>query len=129
MSKPDERIRMIVKGVNQLKNIGPRSNAPIKFIYEGSPLDDMDDDDDEPASFKESFVIKGRLLPHSDLYKEGSLGVQIVIGKEFPFRPPKVEMTMPMFHPNIKKDGKENVLIQHDGSERCLRAFFRRSLP
>jgi len=104
MATDGERMRLINASVMALKNMGPRSNEPIKFIYEKSPFDDDDDDDTpQPAG---DFIVTGRLLPNSDIYRQGSIKTEIILGKEFPFKPPKVVLKTKVYHPNIYESGK-----------------------
>jgi len=101
MGDQNQRVRRIYTSTQQLRNIGPRSTATIKFIVDTTPFDD----DDEPT-VSGDLVIVGRLMPNSPLYNQGSLPVRIVIGPEFPFRPPKVISTVPVYHPNIDINGE-----------------------
>ncbi|CAF1052693.1 unnamed protein product [Rotaria sp. Silwood1] len=108
MVDQNKGVKHIYRLVSQIKNIGPTSNAPYKFIVESTPFDD----ESEPSSSDEC-IITGRILPNSDLFKHGSLRVQIVLGAQFPFKPPKVFVKHPMYHPNIEKNGEvcTNLLV------------------
>ncbi len=104
MTTGGDRMKLIYPSIMALKNMGPRSNEPIKFIYEKSPLDDDDDDDiPEPTG---DFIITGRLLPNSEIYKEGSIKTEIILGRQFPFTPPKVMLKTKVYHPNVAENGK-----------------------
>ncbi|UJR31836.1 hypothetical protein I4U23_019313 [Adineta vaga] len=105
MTQDSIRFKDIVTAVNQLKNIGPTTDAPFKFAYEKSPLDGMNDDDDIPSPL-ETFTITGRIFPKSDIYKTGSLPIDIKVHPECPAKPPKVVFTATIFHPNVDKDGE-----------------------
>ena len=103
-----QRTKRIYNDVNQLKNIGPKSDASIKFILETTPFDD--DEEDKLLGDEECFIV-GRLLPNSDLYKKGSVRVMIKLEKTYPFRPPSIFVQQPIFHPNVDKNGKYCVLF------------------
>jgi hypothetical protein len=111
MTTDGNRMRSINSSVNALRNMGPTSNEKIKFIYEKSPLDG-DDDDDTPQPTGD-FIITGRLLPNSEIYKEGSIKTEIIVGTSFPFKPPKVVLKTEVYHPNVAKDGKETLIIKY----------------
>ena len=98
------RLRATRNSVNRLKNIGPTSNAPIKFIVDKTPFDGLDDEDEPPKD--DEWIITGRLLPNSEVYKNGAIIIQISIPPTFPFKPPTVRVITKVFHPNIAKDGK-----------------------
>jgi len=76
MATDGNRMRVINASINALKNMGPRSNEEIKFIYEKSPLDG-DDDDDTPQPTGD-FIITGRLLPNSEISRQGSIKTEII---------------------------------------------------
>ena len=101
MGDQNQRVRRVFTSIQQLRNIGPRSNATIKFIVDTTPFDD-----DEEPSTSGDLVIEGRLIPNSPLYNQGSLPVRLVIGPQFPFSPPKVISTIPLYHPNVDNNGK-----------------------
>ena len=101
MGDQKQRMRRVFTSIQQLRNIGPRSDAKIKFIIDTTPFDD-----DEEPSGSGDLVIQGRLMPNSHLYNHGSLPVRLVIGPQFPFGPPKVISTVPVYHPNVDKNGK-----------------------
>jgi ubiquitin-protein ligase len=91
-----------------LKNMGPTSNEEIKFIYEKSPWDD--ENVREPEG---DFIITGRLLPNSDIYKEGSIKTEIILGTQFPGKPPRVVLKTKIYHPNVDEKGKETLIIKY----------------
>jgi hypothetical protein len=100
MSNP--RLKATNTSVNRLRNIGPTSNAAVKFIVDSTPFDD---EDNEPSKEGE-WIISGRLLPNSEIYRNGAIRMQIMIPVTFPFKPPKVCLKTPVFHPNVTKEGK-----------------------
>ncbi len=99
MSNP--RARQIYNLITRLRLIGPRSNAPIKFIVDTTPFDD--ENEDLPSG---DVIITGRLLPSSAIYKEGAIQIEIRLGSDFPLRPPKVCLKTQVYHPNVTKEGK-----------------------
>ncbi|CAF1217958.1 unnamed protein product [Rotaria sordida] len=113
MSKIDQnqRVKRAYSLTAQLKNIGPTSNAKTKFILESTPFDN---EDESPSSG--DLTIVGRLLPNSDIYKQGSIRIHMILGQEFPFKAPKVFVRQPIYHPNIERDGKvcTNLLVNSE---------------
>jgi hypothetical protein len=97
----DRRTKRTYGFVQNLRNIGPTSNATTKFIVDTTPFSD----EGEPPS-PGDWIITGRLLPNSNIYREGSIRMQITIGSGFPAHPPKVRLLTKVYHPNISKDGK-----------------------
>jgi ubiquitin-protein ligase len=100
MADKGKREKNLHRLIQELKNMGPGSNEVIKFIVDKTPSED--DDESLPSG---DWIISGRLLPNSDLYKQGSLPARIVVGPTFPVQPPKVLITVPIYHPNVAKDG------------------------
>ena len=104
MGDQENKWRKIYLLTNQLKNIGPNTTAPIKFILEKTPFDDIDDDEDQCPS-ETNGTITGRLLPKSTVYRNGSLPIDIVLGPNFPVKPPKIFSKIQLFHPNVERTG------------------------
>ncbi len=102
-------MKLINASIMALRNMGPRSNEEIKFIYETSPWDD-DDDTPQPTG---DFIVTGRLLPNSEIYKEGSIKTEIILGASFPKKPPNVVLKTKIYHPNVARDGKETLIIKY----------------
>ncbi len=102
MTTDVNRVKLIYSSIMALKNMGPTSNEPIKFIYD-TPK--WNDDNDIPQ-LNGDVTITGRLLPNSEIYKEGSIKTEIKLGATFPEKPPKVVLTTKIYHPNVTKDGK-----------------------
>ncbi|CAF3816796.1 unnamed protein product [Rotaria sp. Silwood1] len=100
-SDPSLRTKRAYSLAAQLKNIGPTSNAKTKFILESTPFDN---EDETPPSG--DWIITGRLLPNCDIYKDGSIRIQLIIGPEYPFKAPKVLIRSPIYHPNIDRNGE-----------------------
>ncbi|CAF2721791.1 unnamed protein product [Rotaria sp. Silwood2] len=103
MSKIDSnlRVKRAYSLAAQLKNVGPTSNAKTKFILESTPFDDGDE---SPPSG--DWTVTGRLLPNSEIYKDGSIRIQLIIGPEYPFKAPKVLIRSTIFHPNVDRNGE-----------------------
>jgi ubiquitin-protein ligase len=87
--------------INDLRNIGPTSDARIKFIVDTTSLDS-----EGQSSPTEDQIITGRLLPNSNMYAQGSIRVNIILAPEFPFKPPKVILQTKVYHPNVSEEGK-----------------------
>lgn len=98
----DLRSKRTVTSLNRLKNIGLTSQATTKFILDSNPFED----EDNPPSPKDDWLINGRLLLNSPIYKDGAIKLQMVIGLEFPGRPPRICLKTQIYHPNVSKEGK-----------------------
>ncbi|CAF4367363.1 unnamed protein product [Adineta steineri] len=79
------------------------NNERVKFIYVNSTFDDIDEDDS--SSQAGEIIIKGRLLPNSELYKNNSLPVDIILDAKYPMGHPKVKLSAALYHPNVDKEG------------------------
>jgi ubiquitin-protein ligase len=95
-------MRSIKTSIDALTNMGPTSDEPIKFIYNTSSWNN-DANAPEPTG---DIIITGRLLPNSDIYRQGSIKTEIILGTQFPFKPPKVVLKTEVYHPNVTNDGK-----------------------
>lgn len=84
-----------------------------KFLIDRTPFGD--DDSDAPTIVKddrgEYYLIIGRILPASDIYKRNAFSIRLKIPVEYPFRPPDIEMITPIYHLNIGPEGKTSLRI------------------
>jgi len=77
-----------------------KDDALVRFLLDKSPFDINDD-----AKPDENIII-GRILPKSDIYKEGAYQIEIKLTSTYPINPPEVRFRTPIYHPNVGKDGK-----------------------
>ena len=89
--------------IDYLRNANISKGASRIFILDRTSLED--DYEEECSSSKENFII-GRILPHSDIYKQYAFKIEIRIPLAYPFTPPEVRVLTPVYHPNVGKDGK-----------------------
>jgi ubiquitin-protein ligase len=83
-----------------------KNGAPVRFLLDKSPFDDDDDDDRPTASASPNeYLIIGRILPESDIYKEAAYQIEMKLTQNFPIDPPEVRFLTPVYHPNVAKDG------------------------
>lgn len=102
-----DRTKLIWNGLSQLRSIGPKSNAPVKFILDKSPFVGVDDDDDSsPPNLTGEAIILGRLLPNKSPFDQCSLPVKFTLPPTYPMVAPKIYMLKDTYHPNVAKDGK-----------------------
>ena len=97
----DVRAKRTITNLNSLKNMGLTSRAEIKFILDSQPFED---EDNQPSP-NDNWIITGRLLLNSPIYKDGAIKLHIIIGTTFPLDPPKVCLKTMVFHPNVTKEG------------------------
>ncbi|CAF3319045.1 unnamed protein product [Rotaria socialis] len=81
-----------------------KSDAPVRFILEDSPFDD--EQEEETAIEKDVYFVRGRILPESDIFKEGALRIEMRLTSNYPNEAPEVRFLTPIYHPNISADGK-----------------------
>lgn len=97
-------IALLHKRLNELRNIGPHSQANYKFVFEENPFDNRDEDDLSPPG---SLRIVGRIFPHNtDIYGGRPVRIEIRIPDGYPGIPPEVRVLGEIFHPNVEKDGR-----------------------
>lgn len=89
--------------INYLRMASICKGASRIFILDKTSLDD--DYEEECSSSKENFII-GRILPHSDIYKQHAFKIEIRIPLAYPFSPPEVRVITPIYHPNVGNNGR-----------------------
>lgn len=90
--------------VSRLKLLSPSGNSPGIFIVDETPLND--EQAAATAIDTTSSYITGRILPRSDIYKAGAYRLSIKFAEGYPFKPPTVRFTTPIYHLNVDKDGE-----------------------
>ncbi len=88
-------------------------NAPVRFLLHESPFDEIDEEENgtTAAANSKDLIITGRILPRSDLYREGAFLIEIKLTRTFPMDPPEVRFLTRIYHPNVSQDGKKNKKI------------------
>ena len=99
--------------LNFISKENEKNPTERKFLIDRTPFGD--DDSNAPTIVKddrgEYYLIIGRILPTSDIYKRNAFSIRLKIPVEYPFRPPEIEMITPIYHPNIGPDGKTSLRI------------------
>jgi ubiquitin-protein ligase len=80
-----------------------KPTAEVRFLLDKCPFDD-DDETSGDAKPKE-YVIIGRILPNSDIFKQGAYQIEMKLPSDFPQNPPFVRFITSIYHPNVNKDG------------------------
>ena len=78
------------------------------------PIDNVIFDMNESNIFEWTFVIFG---PKDTPYEGGTYQGKLTFPKEYPLKPPQVQFTSKLFHPNVYMDGKLCISILHEGSD------------
>lgn len=87
--------------LSRLKLLAPAGNSSGIFIVDEDPFQE------QAASAKSSYdFIAGRILPTSETYKDGAYRLEMKFSNEYPFKPPEVRFTTPIYHLNVDKDGE-----------------------
>ena len=79
-------------------------------IFNEDPVDGVTIGMDENNVFKWDFVMEG---PADTLYEGGIFKGTIVFPDKYPFKPPEVKFTTPIYHPNFYEDGRVCISILH----------------
>jgi len=89
--------------ITKLK-LSSKENAPVRFLLDKSPFDE---NYAETSTQQNVYVIIGRILPKSDIFKESSIQIEMKLTSSYPLEPPEVRLLTPIYHPNVDKDGKK----------------------
>jgi ubiquitin-protein ligase len=81
-----------------------KPNSPVKFILEKSPFDD--EEEENTAGKLNEYVVIGRILPESNIYKGSAFRIEMKLTLQYPQQPPEVRFLTPVYHPNVATDGK-----------------------
>ena len=81
-----------------------KPDIPVKFILESSPFDD--EDDEKAATEKDEYVVTGRILPNSKIYKDYAIQIEIKLTSAYPKIAPTVRFLTRVYHPNVEPDGR-----------------------
>ncbi len=95
--------KQVFTEVTRLKLLGPNGNSSGIFIVDETPFEEG-----EAAATVDpkSTYITGRVLPSSNIYKEGAYRLSMKFADGYPFKPPEVRFTTPIYHLNVDKDGE-----------------------
>jgi ubiquitin-protein ligase len=90
-----------------------KGDKDAKFILEKNPFDD--EEEEKVAAARDEYIITGRVLPETGIYKENGFKIEMKLKSNYPTEPPEVRILTPVYHPNIEKDGKSR-LVQRNTS-------------
>lgn len=117
MASPNRLNKALWSSITRLKLLA-ESDDSNKFILEQSPFDGIDEV--EAATALDEYVVIGRILPESQIYKESAFRIEMKLTSQYPKDPPTVRFLTPVYHPNIEADGK---LIQDQKDQISKRIF------
>ena len=103
MSKTSLLNKALWTNISRLKSLS-KPDAPVKFILETSPYDDIEDE--KAAVPKDEYVIIGRILPNSKIYKDYAIQIEIKLTSAYPKIAPTVRFLTHVYHPNVEPDGR-----------------------
>ena len=100
--------KRVLNELNMINTENQNNPNEIKFLIDRTPF--SDDASQAPTIDKtdngQYYIINGRILPRSNIYNRSAFEDRIKIPIEYPFKPPEIEMTTPIYHPNIAEGGK-----------------------
>jgi ubiquitin-protein ligase len=97
--------KVLYTDITKLKLLD-RDGAEVRFRLKESPFTGTEDSDELAADNREEFSVIGQIFPKSEIYRERSYLIEMKLTRMFPTNPPEVRFLTPMYHPNVKKDGK-----------------------
>jgi len=97
--------KVLYTDITKLKLLD-RDNAEVRFRLKESPFTGTEDSDELAADKREEFFVIGQIFPKSDIYRERSYLIELKLTRTFPADPPEVRFLTPIYHPNVRKDGK-----------------------
>jgi ubiquitin-conjugating enzyme E2 T len=107
--------------INKLRLLR-KADSNVRFLLDKSPFDEFDEEEETGASASpKHIVIIGRILPESEIYREGAYQIEMKLLPTYPFDPPDVRFLTPIYHPNVGKDGKKEL----QNSNHKLYQYFR----
>ena len=86
-----------------------KPDAPVRFLLDRSPFDD--EDEITGGAKSNEYLVIGRILPKSDIYKECAYKIEMKLTNTFPVDPPEVRFLTPIYHPNVDIDGNVKYYI------------------
>ncbi|CAF1262301.1 unnamed protein product [Adineta steineri] len=104
MATESKLTKSLYTDITRLKLLS-KSDAEVKFLLLTSPFTGDEDDDDLADKKREEYSITGQIYPNSEIYRERSYAIEIILTKTFPLDPPKVRFITPIYHPNIEEKG------------------------
>lgn len=91
--------------INKLKQLNAETDP--KFILDQSPFSEQEETGGASAITSKELIITGRILPDSEIYKDGAYQIELKLPTTYPHDPPAVRFITKIYHPNVDKDGKK----------------------
>jgi ubiquitin-protein ligase len=97
--------KQLYTDITRLKLLDTDS-AAVRFRLKDSPFTGEEDSEELAAQKRDEYVVTGQIFPKSDIYRERSYLIEMKLTRTFPADPPEVRFLTPIYHPNVRKDGK-----------------------
>jgi ubiquitin-protein ligase len=97
--------------INRLK-LCNKTDSPVRFSVDKSPFNDDGEQEETGSSDNpKEILIIGRIYPNSEIFREGAFQIEMKLTNTYPLDPPEVRFITPIYHPNVGKDGKVELII------------------
>lgn len=93
--------------ITRLK-LSDTDNADVRFRLVKSPFTDNSNIEQSNNNELEEYLIIGQIFPKTSPYNERSYLIEMKLPDAFPMDPPIVRFITPIYHPNVRENGKLN---------------------
>jgi ubiquitin-protein ligase len=114
MAVPNAVNKRLVVEVDKLQKLATNTDpSSVKFIVDQSPIDAEGRPTNVLAAGSKDvqYIIIGRILPNSDIYRESAFQIEMKLSSMYPFVLPQVRFITPIYHPNVLEQGERGKKI------------------